>query len=103
MTINTKTEGERFICRLEGRIESSNAGEFEAALELIPAEASVLVLDMEELQFITSAGLRVIMKKLNNPGNLKKIEYINENTEVGNILSMGGFDMLLGHDIPSGR
>ena len=65
-TKNLTIEGERssgtLIAKASGRIDGSNAREFQDALEtFLEGEASSLVLDLENLSYISSAGLRVIL------------------------------------------
>ncbi|MGN0613064.1 MAG: STAS domain-containing protein [Porcipelethomonas sp.] len=61
MRIERKTTDGNTIA-LSGRLDSSTAPELEKELNGILAAASKLVLDMENLEYISSAGLRVILK-----------------------------------------
>lgn len=47
---------------LQGRLDTVTAPQLEAQLETVLPEATALVLDMEKLEYISSAGLRVILK-----------------------------------------
>ncbi|CAO3444288.1 STAS domain-containing protein [Azospirillum sp.] len=50
------------VLRADGRIDSGNAAQFEAALlSVIGAEGTRLVVDMERLSYISSAGLRCLL------------------------------------------
>lgn len=50
------------ILRTEGRIDSGNAGEFEACLvKAVGGGANRLVVDMAKLSYISSAGLRCLL------------------------------------------
>jgi anti-anti-sigma factor len=50
------------VVSISGRVDGSTAGEFENALnELTQAGKNSLVLDMAEVPFISSAGLRVLV------------------------------------------
>jgi len=75
---------------LEGRIDSNNAVERENEIfEIIsnnPYEK--LVLDLETLEYISSAGLRIILKVKKQEAN---VELINVNTEIYDIFDMTGF------------
>lgn len=80
---------------LEGRVDSDNAAETEReiteAVENAPG-ASVR-LDAEKLEYISSAGLRVLMKLCRRTE--KKIPVENVSPEVYEILEMTGFTELL--------
>ena len=79
---------------LKGRIDSNNAAQVEKEIfaQLADSGASSVVLDAEELEYISSAGLRVILR-------LKKtcpdLSIINVNSEVYEILDMTGFTEMM--------
>ncbi len=62
MGISTEREGATLIAKTEGRVDGANAREFQDALEeaIDPADRAV-ILDLENLSYISSAGLRVIL------------------------------------------
>jgi|HigsolmetaGSP11D_1036233.scaffolds.fasta_scaffold02318_6 stage II sporulation protein AA (anti-sigma F factor antagonist) len=62
MDIKIDKHDDHLTVRLAGRLDSSNAGEFEQALlNRIDAGELRLVLDLSELSYISSAGLRVFL------------------------------------------
>jgi len=78
---------------LKGRIDSSNAAEVEKEITDIGFAPDVkVVVDMQELEYISSAGLRVILrlKKTNDD-----TEIINTSSDVYEIFDMTGFTELL--------
>lgn len=79
---------------LSGRIDSSNVGEVEAELEAVCASEaySAIVLDVEELQYISSAGLRMVLRLRKNEPTL---EVINATSEVYEIFEMTGFTEMI--------
>ena len=62
--MKTNIEDNRLTIRLEGRVDSTNASAMEA--ELFQAvndnPGKALVIDADRLEYISSAGLRVLMK-----------------------------------------
>ncbi|MBE6719540.1 MAG: STAS domain-containing protein [Ruminococcaceae bacterium] len=79
--------------KLTGRIDSANAAETEKKInEQIGDFDGELVLDASELEYISSAGLRVILrlKKAN-----KSTKVINCNSEVYEIFDMTGFTEMM--------
>lgn len=80
--------------KLSGRIDSNNAAQTEQEIlaQLSEGAPETVVLDAEDLQYISSAGLRVILR-------LKKtypdLHIINVNSEVYEILDMTGFTEMM--------
>ena len=74
----------------EGRVDSSNASTVESEIEAIRAAnpAEELILDLEALEYISSAGLRVILRLRKETEALK---LINASSEVYEIFDMTGF------------
>ena len=79
---------------LSGRIDSANADAVEKEIAAICAENTydALVLDMDDLEYISSAGLRVVLR-------LKKAEssfsVINASSDVYEIFEMTGFTEII--------
>lgn len=79
---------------LEGRIDSGNAADTEAELGRIiePNKGTPLVFDAQELEYISSAGLRVLLHiRKSNPD----FKIINVNSDVYEIFDMTGFNQMM--------
>jgi len=62
MDLNTERQGDILIAKADGRVDGANAREFQAALDAaINDSERAVILDMEHLSYISSAGLRVIL------------------------------------------
>ena len=81
-----------YIYKLTGKFDSSNAGELEKALTVAYEEHGTLSLDADELVYISSAGLRVLLKLRKMQGGLEVFNVSNENYE---IFEVTGFTDLL--------
>ena len=101
-TKNLTIEGERssgtLIAKASGRIDGSNAREFQDALEtfLEGEEASSLVLDLEDLSYISSAGLRVILlvsKKLQKSS--AQFGVCSLSVSISEVFQISGFDKII--------
>lgn len=72
MTITKKTETELLTMELDGRLDTATAPSLDQELNSsVTAEVKKLVLDFKQLQYISSAGLRVLLsaqKKMNKQG-----------------------------------
>ena len=80
---------------LAGHIDSGNAAQAEqelTALRQSAPEAAAVVLDMERLQYISSAGLRIILRLRKERPELK---IVNVSSEIYEILDMTGFTEML--------
>jgi len=82
-----------FSAAVSGRIDSSNAQEFESGLmALVPAGCADFCLDAEGLDYISSAGLRVLMKLRKSCSG--SISILNVSDQVWSVLEMTGFSQL---------
>ena len=80
--------------RLSGRIDSNNAAETEKQItdQIGDNTDTPIVLDASDLAYISSAGLRIVLRlKKKHPD----IRFINVSTDVYDILEMTGFTELL--------
>lgn len=77
-----------------GRIDSSNAAEIESEIANLKAQNSFekTVIDAENLEYISSAGLRIILRLRKEDAELK---LINACPEVYDILDMTGFTEMM--------
>ena len=92
--VTERIEDNVLYLELSGRIDSSNADQAEELIKAIRGAHPDLqsVLDAENLEYLSSAGLRVVLRMRKDVADLK---IINVNTEVYEILDMTGFtDMI---------
>lgn len=61
MHITQSREGTHLMLALEGRLDSTAAPSLKGALKPLYAEITKISLDMQKLEYISSAGLRVIL------------------------------------------
>lgn len=74
MTIEKTVENEKVTLKVAGRLDTTTAPELEAALDGAIDNAKDLVFDLSGLEYISSAGLRVILKAqkaMNTKGSMK--------------------------------
>ena len=105
MKVSHKLEGDTQIALAHGRVDGSNAREFQIALEAVINDSSGgLILDCEELTYISSAGLRVflLMARILQQSN-RKFAICSLSPEIGQIFEISGFDKIIPiHDKRSG-
>ncbi len=76
MTITPVKNGTELTLKLEGRLDTTTAPQLENELKESLDGVSSLTLDMEKLEYISSAGLRVLLsaqKKMNAQGDMKVV------------------------------
>ena len=72
MTLTRNQDGEKLTVAAEGRLDTTTAPQMEAELSDLTG-ISELVLDFAQLEYNSSAGLRVLLaaqKKMNTQGNM---------------------------------
>ncbi len=95
MNIVKNLEGDRLVIALEGRLDTSTAPELEAVIKEELAGIDSAVLDFEKLEYISSAGLRVLLsthKALMSKGGLM---IKNVRPEIMEVLEITGFSDIL--------
>lgn len=74
MTIEKTTENEKVTLTVSGRLDTTTAPELDAALDEVLENTKELIFNLENLEYISSAGLRVILKaqkSMNTKGSMK--------------------------------
>lgn len=91
LNIKTNLEEGRLTVALEGRLDTTTAPELENCLQESISDVKELVMDFEKLDYISSAGLRVLLstqKVMNQQGSMK-LCHVNES--IMEILEVTGF------------
>ncbi len=73
MTINQNKDGEKLTIALGGRLDTTTSPELEGELKTALDGVTDLVFDLSELEYISSAGLRVLLsaqKVMNKQGSM---------------------------------
>lgn len=80
MTINKTLEGSELTVALSGRLDTTTAPVLEAELKDSLSGITKLVFELKELEYISSAGLRILLsaqKQMNRQGEML-IRHANE-------------------------
>ena len=97
MGINAERAGGTLIARADGRIDSSNSREFHSELEAAIADSDTsVVLDFEDVAYISSAGMRVILlaaKGLQQSGT--EFVLCSMNDSIREVFKISGFDKII--------
>ena len=95
MEIKQTREDERLTVQLNGRLDAVTAIQLDKEISKMLDGVEDLTLDLAKLDYIASAGLRILLKfqkRMNTQGNFK---IINVNRDVREVLDMTGFSRLL--------
>ena len=73
MTINKNQENDKLTIKIDGRLDTTTAPSLEAELKNSMDGVKELVFDISDLEYISSAGLRVLLtaqKTMNKQGKM---------------------------------
>ncbi len=95
MTIDKIQDGKSLKVKVSGRLDTTTAPQLEEELNASLAEVEDLTMDFEELEYISSAGLRVLLsaqKVMNKQGTMT---VIGVNDTIMEIFEVTGFSDIL--------
>ena len=95
LNINKQINGSEAVVSLEGRLDTTTAPQLENELKSFMESVTNLVFDFEQLEYISSAGLRVLLtaqKFMSKQGSMK---LINVKEDVNEIFEVTGFSDIL--------
>lgn len=95
MTISKNLEGEKLTILLEGRLDTTTSPALEAELKEALTGITELVFDFEKLEYISSAGLRILLanQKIMNKQGSMVIKNVNE--VIAEVFEVTGFADIL--------
>ncbi|MBP5225092.1 MAG: STAS domain-containing protein [Lachnospiraceae bacterium] len=96
LNIGKNIENTEAVFKLEGRLDTVTAPELEDALQSCIGDLTDLTLDFEALEYISSAGLRVLLaaqKLMNGKEGVMKLTGVNES--IMDIFEVTGFSEIL--------
>ena len=95
MTIHQSREADKIILTIEGRLDTMTAPELEKTMDDILDGVSELVLDMTQLEYVSSAGLRVLLKAQKQMDRQGKMALTGVNESVMEVFEITGFADIL--------
>ena len=85
MNINLEKQNDVLVVSLEGRLDTNTSPAFEEVINNINNETKELIINIKALEYISSAGLRVLLaaqKKMNKMGSMKVINVCDSIMEI---------------------
>jgi anti-sigma B factor antagonist len=95
MTIEIKRQAEATVIKLVGRLDTNTAPALEKTISEDIGDAKNLVLDVKGLEYISSAGLRVLLGAQKKFQKLGSIKLINVCEAVMEVFEITGFADIL--------
>jgi anti-sigma B factor antagonist len=96
MQISTRRSNDIHIVAIAGNLDSTTSPEAQKALDAVVAGATTVALDFSELDYISSAGLRVLLgaaKKLRGSGGTLRMFGLNQS--VREVFEISDFSTIL--------
>ena len=91
MEIIKNLDGNKLTIALEGRLDTSTAPNLEAEIKSSLADVTELVLDFNKLEYISSAGLRVVLAAQKTMSKQGEMKLVGVNDEVMEVFEITGF------------
>ena len=95
MTITNEQNSKTMVLHIEGRLDTITSPEFERAVHALPEEITDLTLDMKEVTYVSSAGLRVLLAAQKKMGKVGSMKLTGVCESVLEVLEMTGFADIL--------
>ena len=92
MTIKKTVDGSTLVLALEGRLDTTTAPQLENELKVSLYDTKALTLDMEKLEYLSSAGLRVLLAAQKQMQKQKvEMVVVNVNEIIMEVFEITGF------------
>ena len=91
MKITKEKNGNALLVALEGRLDTVTAPELERELKAVLPDATALTLDFDKLEYISSAGLRVLLSTQKVMAKQGEMKIIHVNETIMDIFDITGF------------
>ncbi len=95
MTITKKQNGSELVIALEGRLDTMTSPELEAELKTSLDGVDTLTMDFSNLEYISSAGLRVLLSAHKTMSGKGGMTVTNVNEIVQEVFEVTGFADIL--------
>jgi anti-sigma B factor antagonist len=95
LTIKKTVENNKATLAPEGRLDSSTAPAMESAVKEVLSDITDLTFDFEKLEYISSAGLRVLLSAQKVMDTKGKMKVTGVNEDIMDIFEITGFSDIL--------
>ncbi len=95
MNITKTLHDAELTIALEGRLDSTTAPDLECEVRACLADITFLIFDLEQLTYISSAGLRILLSSQRNMNPQGSMVVRNVRPEIMEIFNISGFSDIL--------
>ena len=95
MTITKEINGSKLLLKISGRLDTASSPELQEVLNNSLDGAASLVLDLKELEYISSSGLRVLLSAYKSMSGKEGMIVKNVNETVMEVFEITGFSDIL--------
>jgi anti-sigma B factor antagonist len=95
MTINNEKKDDVLTCHIKGSINTQTAPDFEKEVNKDIENVTKLIIDLKEVDYVSSAGLRVLLTLENLMEENGEMKVINVSPNVKEVFDMTGFSSIL--------
>lgn len=95
MTIEKILDGKKMTLLLEGRLDTTTAPQLEADLKTDLKGVEELLMDFEKLEYLSSAGLRVLLSAQKTMNKQGKMVICHVNETIRDVFEVTGFSEIL--------
>ena len=95
LNINKTRDGGKLCVALEGRLDTTTAPELEASLKEELDTVTELIIDLAKLEYISSAGLRVLLAAQKTMIKQGSMVVTHPNDVISEIFEVTGFSTIL--------
>ena len=85
-------KNDNIVILLKGRLDTTTSPQLDQKIKEIEIDKDLVIIDFKELEYVSSAGLRVLLaikKKIEGQG--KKLEIHNVNEVINEVFNVTGF------------
>ncbi|MCR4820560.1 MAG: STAS domain-containing protein [Elusimicrobiales bacterium] len=95
MIIEKEAKDEELILNLKGRLDTSTSPQLDEELKKSLSGVKSLILNLKELEYLSSAGLRIILSAQKTMNRQGKMKICNVNDAIMEVFDMTGFADIL--------
>ena len=94
LNISVKTEGAEYTFLLDGRLDTLTSPDLDSKVKEVIGDAEKLVFDLEKLEYISSAGLRVLLGAVQGMEGKGEMVVRNLSRAVRDVFDLTGFSLM---------